>query len=312
MDLSVAIVGPTATGKSSLAIELARSLGCVEIVSVDSMAVYREMDLATAKPSAALREEFPHHLIDLLDPSDDCSVSYFQFEARAAIAGIHARGKVPLLVGGTGLYHRSVIDNLEIPGQWPEIRRQLDDQLLGQGSLAEMYQRLESVDPQAASRIEPENGRRIARALEVIEGSGRLFSSFGPGLTDYPESSVTQIGIDRELDLLDQAVETRVDEWVEAGLLDEMRGLAARADGLSRTARQAIGYRECLDWLELDEDRRPPFAVPIAATVARSRSLLRRQRSWFRRDPRISWAESTDQAYETASRAISGIAQQLK
>jgi len=312
VDLSVAIVGPTATGKSSLAIELARSLGCVEIVSVDSMAVYREMDLATAKPSAALREEFPHHLIDLLDPSDDCSVSYFQLEARAAIAGIHARGKVPLLVGGTGLYHRSVIDNLEIPGQWPEIRRQLDDQLLEQGSLAEMYQRLESVDPQAASRIEPENGRRIARALEVIEGSGRLFSSFGPGLTDYPESSVTQIGIDRELDLLDQAVETRVDEWVEAGLLDEMRGLAARADGLSRTARQAIGYRECLDWLELDEDRRPPFAVPIAATVARSRSLLRRQRSWFRRDPRISWAESTDQAYETASRAISGIAQQLK
>jgi len=289
---AVALVGPTGAGKSSLAMEVALSNDDVEIVSVDSMAVYREMDLATAKPSRHARARVPHHMIDILDPDQECTVSLFQDHALVALDEIAARGHVALLVGGTGLYHRAVLDDLEIPGQFPEARTRLEQRAQSPDAIAELYQQLAASDPLAASRIEPTNVRRIMRALEVIEGSGRPFSSYGPGLEAYPEIGIEQIGIDRDSGLLDAAVEARVDAWLDEGFVDEVRRLAARPAGLSRTAAQAIGYREFLAWLETDDD----VQIPRDATVAATRSLIRRQRSWFRRDPRVAWTSQLDEA----------------
>ena len=281
----MAVVGATASGKSHLAWDVARQRGDVEIVSVDSMAVYREMDLATAKPSPAEQAAVPHHLLDVLDPSEECSVSLFRQMAEEAIDAITAKAKLPLLVGGTGLYHRAVIDQLAIPPQFPELRRQLDEEVASDEGLALAFTRLVALDPRAASRIEPTNARRVARALEVTLGTGEPFSSFGPGLETYPEASVLQIGLEVDLEVIDRAIEARVTRWMDEGLLDEVRSLADRPRGMSRTARQAIGYRELLGVIE--EGRDLPEALEV--TRQRTRALARRQRSWFRRDPRVRW-----------------------
>ena len=308
MPEAIAIVGTTAAGKSALAMALARHSGRIEIVSVDSMAVYRGMDLATAKPSQHDRREVPHHLIDVLDPSEECSVSLFKSLAHEAIAEIQAAGRIPLLVGGTGLYHRAVIDDLEIPGSFPALRAQLETVADDPDGLAVLMARLEELDPLAAGRIEPGNARRIVRALEVIEGTGRPFSSFGPGLETYTTSRVLQIGLAVPGELVDRRIEARVEDWMAAGLLEEVTALLARPRGLSRTARQAIGYRELLEVVEGGAD----VEAAVASTIQRTKAFARRQRAWFRRDPRVAWQDSAEQALAALEGALERMAPSAK
>lgn len=281
----MALVGVTASGKSAVAMAVARRLGDVELVCVDSMTVYRFMDIGTAKPSAAARAEVPHHLLDLADPGEEFTVSAFQSAARAALADIERRGRRALLVGGTGLYLRSVVDDLEIPGRWPKVAARLAAEADRPGGLARLHGRLGVLDPLAAERTTSANRRRILRALEVTIGSGRPFSSFGPGLAAYPPSRVVQVGLPFDPVAVDRRIAERFDRWMQEGFLDEVRALAAREGGLSRTARQALGYRELLAHVE----EGVPLEECVAAAVRRTRSFARRQRGWFRRDPRIRW-----------------------
>ena len=283
---TLAIVGVTATGKSAVALAIARRLGSVEIISVDSMQVYREMDIGTDKPPASVRDEVPHHLIDVADPSEDYSLTMFQAAARRARADIAARGLTAVLVGGTGLYHRAVIDDLDIPGRYPETVAALDQE----PDTEALHCRLADLDPVAASRMEPTNRRRILRALEVTVGSGRPFSSHGPGLGQYPPCDIAQIGLSLSRTEVDCRIEQRYYQQMEAGFLAEVEGLAARRPPLSRTASQALGYKELLGHLNgemsLDE--------ALALAITRTRRFARRQERWFRRDPRIVWLNADD------------------
>jgi tRNA dimethylallyltransferase len=275
----LALVGPTASGKSAVAMAVARALPGLELVSVDAMQVYRGMDIGTAKPSVAERAEIRHHLIDVADPSEDYAVARFQRDVATALADIEARGCRALLVGGTGLYLRAVVDELDIPGRFPEVRAELD----ADADTAGLHARLAALDPVAAGRIEPGNRRRIVRALEVSVGSGRPFSSFGPGLDTYRPATMALFGLRLPRPQLDARIAARYDEQMAAGLLDEVRALADRP--LSRTARQALGYKELLAHVagecSLDE------ALDLARQ--RTRRFARRQERWFRRDPRIRW-----------------------
>lgn len=280
MVASLAIVGPTASGKSALALAYARAEGDVELVSVDAMQVYRGMDIGTAKPTPAQREEVPHHLLDVAEPGDDYSLSRFLADARAAVADIETRGRRAVLVGGTGLYVRGLVDDLDVPGQFPEVRAALD----ADTDTAALHRRLAELDPVAAGRMEPTNRRRVVRALEVTLGAGRPFSSFGPGLDAYPPSTTVQVGLELPLDVLDRRIEARVHAMLDAGFLDEVRALRGR---LSPTARQALGYRELLAHL----DEGVPLVEAMAEIVRRTRRFARRQRRWFRRDPRLCWLD---------------------
>ena len=287
----LALVGPSGSGKSRLAFDLARRCGDVEIVSVDSMCVYRYMDIGTAKPPPSERDAVPHHLLDVAFPWEEYTVARFGQAALAALADIEARGRRAIFAGGTGLYLRAVVDGLEIPPRYPPIAGQLSEEAEGPSGAAELYSRLCELDPLAAERILPGNVRRVVRALEVTLGSGRPFSSFGPGLMEYKANSrFAMVGIplvDRAR--YDEIIAQRFVSWMEAGLLVEVRMLASLPQGLSRTARQALGYRELLAHLEgrltLDE--------AIDSAVARTRDYGRRQWSWFRRDPRITWLDSS-------------------
>lgn len=272
--------------------ELARRHGA-EIVSVDSMQVYRGMDIGTAKPGRQERRLVPHHLIDLADPDEEFSVARYQAEGREVLHRLRAAGRRVILVGGTGLYLRALLDGLSLPGQWPGVRRGLEEEVEQEG-LAPLFQRLRRLDPLAASRIEPGNRRRIVRALEVCLGSGRPFSSFGPGLTSYPPTPVRLVGLNPPRADLDRRIEVRYREQMEAGFLDEVRGLAARPTGLSATARQALGYRELLDHLEMGT----PLDRALSEAVRRTRSFARRQQAWFRRDPRIRWLDPWNSSSE--------------
>ena len=284
--MPVAIVGSTATGKSALALAVARAVGGTEIVSVDSMQVYRGMDIGTAKPTAADRAEVPHHLIDIADPTEDFTVVRFRQAADDALRGIGERGNRALLAGGTGLYLRAVVDRLEPPGEWPSIRAELERE----PEPAVLYARLEAMDPVAAARMTPTNRRRIIRALEVSIGSGRPFSSFGPGLTSYGATGVVQIALRVPRPVLTARIRARFEAQMAAGFLEEVASLARQP--LSRTAGQALGYRELLAHLRgdiaLDE------AVELAIT--RTRQFAVRQERWFRRDPRIAWIDADDDA----------------
>lgn len=249
------------------------------------MQVYRGMDIGTAKPTPAEQAEVPHHLIDVADPSEDFTVTRFQAAFREALAAIEARGHRAVLVGGTGLYLRAVIDDLEIPGRYPEVREALE----AEDDTAALHGRLAALDPVAASRMEPTNRRRVVRALEVCLGSGRPFSSFGPGLDAYPATPFALLGLQRPIEDTAARIATRFDRQLAAGFVDEVRALAAAPAGLSRTARQALGYRELLahvdDGLPLDE--------AVEQAVGGIRRFARRQRAWFRRDPRIGWIDAT-------------------
>ena len=286
--MAVALVGATATGKSALAHELAlASGGEIEILSVDSMTVYRGMDIATAKPSPAQRAEVGYHLLDLIEPDQEFTVADFQRAARDAADTVWALGGAVLYVGGTGLYGRAVIDNLDIPGQYREVAAQLAEQ---RGDLSALYQELQRLDPVAAAKMEPTNERRILRALEVTLGSGRLFSSYGQGLRHYPAPRVMQVGLNCDVGVLDVRIARRFQTWMEQGLLEEVAELRER--GMSRTARQAVGYRELLRHLEEGAD----LEVCVNDAITHSRQLARRQRSWFRRDPRVEWFDEPSDA----------------
>jgi len=279
---------------------VARRGGGVEILSVDSMTVYRELDIGTAKPSAAVRAEIPHHLIDLVDPDEEFTVAQFQGAAAAALRGIDERGGRALLVGGTGLYVRAVVDDLALPGRWPAVRAGLEADAQEPGGLAALYQRLTDLDPVAAARTTPTNERRIVRALEVTLGSGRPFSSFGPGLERYPPTRFVLIGLRFDPVAVDRRIEERFCAWMDASLLEEVKGLAARPAGLSRTARQALGYKELLAHVEGGV----PLAEAVTEAVRRTRSFARRQWAWFRRDPRIVWVDTHDEAVGALADAL--------
>jgi len=297
-------VGATGTGKTALAVELARAdPDRFELVSVDAMAVYRHLDLGTAKPTPAERAVAPWHLVDIVDPSEEFSVAAFQARARQALAGIADRRHVPLLVGGTGLYHRAVVDALDIPGRFPEVSAELERRAEQPGGLADLLERLRELDPLAAGRVEPGNRRRIVRALEVTLGAGRPFSSFGPGLVTYPPTHSIIIGLELDREQLGRRLEERFEAQVELGLLDEVRALAARATGLSRTARQAIGYRELLRHVE----EGLPLEEAKIESVRRLRAFARRQEAWFKRDPRVEWmrADRTDLREAVSARLCS-------
>jgi len=304
-----AVVGATASGKSDVALEVARTAmsqslaghgdATIELVSVDSMAVYRGMDIGTAKPTRAERGRVAYHLIDVVDPDQEFTVQQFQHAARAAVAGIQARGHGTILVGGTGLYLRSLVDDLTFPGRFPDVAASLAAGLDAAGpegsagqraALALLHRRLVALDPVAAGRIEPTNRRRLLRALEVTVGSGRPFSSFGPGLERYPRTAVSMVGILHDPSVLDVRIAQRFERLMDLGFLDEVRALATRPGGLSRTARQALGYRELLSHIE----EGTPLVAAIEEAVRRTRAFARRQMAWFRRDPRIVWMSADD------------------
>ena len=301
---AVALVGTTASGKSSLAMSVASRLADVELVCVDSMTVYRGMDIGTAKPSAAERAAVPHHLLDLVDPTAEFTVRDFQHEALAARADIARRGRRAMFVGGTGLYLRAVVDELDIPPRFPAVAAALEDEALRPGGVQALHARLAALDPLAASRTTETNLRRVVRALEVTIGSGRRFSSYGPGLRAYPPSEVVLVGIPFRPEVVDRRIAERFDRWVAGGLVDEVRRLAARPGGLSRTARQALGYKELLAHVEVGA----PLEECVAEAVRRTRAFARRQWSWFRRDPRIHWirGDAGEDAVEVLTAALDG------
>jgi tRNA dimethylallyltransferase len=279
----LALVGPTTAGKTKLALAVAERLGA-EVVSADAMLVYRGMDIGTAKPTPEERARVPHHLVDLVDPAEEFSVARFQPLARAAIAEVLGRGRPPLLVGGSGLYFQAVVDDFVFPPTDQAVRSRLEAEA-AQVGVPELYRRLAAADPAAAARIQPGNLRRTVRALEVMELTGRPFSSFRAAM-DAPVSRyrLTVLGLNPGPELLRARVAERVTAMAEAGLVEEVRRLAGRP--LSRTARQALGYKELLDAME----RGTPVAEALEAVVRRTRAYARRQLAWFRRDPRVRWS----------------------
>lgn len=286
---ALSIVGPTASGKTALACRLARRLGDVELVSVDSMGVYRGMDVGTAKPAGDERAAAPWHLIDLVDPWEEFSVAEFQHAASLALAAIGARRRRAVLVGGTGLYHRAVVDGLAIPPRWPEIAARLEAEAATPEGLAALYGRLQELDPVAAGRTGAANRRRVLRALEVTLGAGRPFSSFGPGLATYPPADCRIVGLRVERAVLAARLASRLEAQLRAGFVEEVRRLSARPEGISRTARQALGYRELLAHVE----EGVPREEAVDAALARMRRFAKRQESWFGRDPRVVWLDAT-------------------
>jgi len=280
------IVGHTASGKSNLAMGVARLIDGAEIVNLDAMQVYRGMDIGTATPSAVEMDEVPHHLVNLVDPTDDFTVAEMQHLAQQAIAGICARGGVPILAGGTGLYVRAVIDRFDIPGQYPQVRAELETE----SDTAALHRRLAAVDPVAAERMEPSNRRRVLRALEVTVGSNRRFSSYGPGLTHYPSTPFVQVGLQLERSEVDQRIAVRFNQQLDDGFVDEVMRLSELK--LSRTACQALGYKELL--AHLTGETTLEDAVELA--LQRIRRFARRQQRWFRRDPRICWLDTAGSA----------------
>jgi tRNA dimethylallyltransferase len=266
---------------------LAHALGDIEIVSLDSMQVYRGLDVGTAKPSPAERACVAHHVVDVVAPDEEWSAARHQEAARAAVAAVEGRGHRALLVGGTGLYVQAVVDDLRFPGEDLALRAELEAWTAEAGGVAAAYAELERMDPDAAARLDPHNARRIVRALEVVRLTGRPFSSFGPGLGQFGPTAfaVDLAGVWLPRDALARRIGARVEAMRAAGLVDEVRGLLA-GPPLSRTAAQAIGYREVIDHLE---GREPALDAALAMAVRRTRAFARRQRMWFRRDPRITW-----------------------
>ena len=280
----VAVVGPTATGKTALAVALARRLGG-EVVNADSMQLYRGMDLGTAKPAAAERDGVPHHLLDIWHVRQAASVAEYRRLARAEIDRLRAAGTTPLLVGGSGLYVRAVLDELDFPGTDPAVRARLEDELAAAGAPA-LHARLADLDPAAAAAVLPSNGRRIVRALEVVQLTGGPFRATLP--ESRPHYPAVVVGLDREPAELDERVAARVDRMWQQGFVDEVAALAA--DGLREgpTASRALGYAQVL--AQFDGDLSPDDARE--RTVVATRRFVRRQRSWFRRDTAVTWLDA--------------------
>ncbi|MDP9329730.1 MAG: tRNA (adenosine(37)-N6)-dimethylallyltransferase MiaA [Actinomycetota bacterium] len=282
----LAIVGPTTSGKTLAAIAIAARLEA-EIVSVDSMLVYRGMDVGTAKPSPAEMAGVPHHLIDVAEPSESFSVARYQTLGTAVLRETAARGRPVLLAGGSGLYYRALVDDLEFPGTDPDTRELLEGEAGIVGADA-MYMRLAELDPVGAAKIEPANVRRTIRALEVAAITGRRFSSFATAWERYPDGHVRAAGLAIPREVLDTRARSRVFAMLEAGLLGEVRGLLERGFGGWFTSSQAIGYAE----FALHLQGQLSLEDAVERTVRRTKNLARRQEAWFRRDPRIRWFEA--------------------
>jgi tRNA dimethylallyltransferase len=296
----LALVGPTAVGKTEAGVLLAEALGA-EIVSVDSTTIYREMDVGTAKPSPELRARVPHHLVDVAEPEEAFTVARYQELAREAIRDIRARGRRVLLVGGSGLYFRAVVDDLVFPPTDPRIRAELEREASGRGALR-LYERLRQLDPAAAAKIEPANVRRTIRALEVLELTERRFSSFARAWDRFPPGRVRAAGVAMPRPLLHRRIEERAWAQVRGGLVDEVRRLLERGLGGWLTASQAIGYAEVARYLvgewSLEE--------AVARIVKRTKALARRQLAWFRRDPRVRWFEAGEEGAPALVEEIRG------
>lgn len=296
----VVVVGPTASGKSSLAVELCRRIGDAEIVNADSMQLYRGMDVGTAKITPDEQGGVRHHLLDVLDVTEPGSVAEFQRWARAAIADCHARGVTPVVVGGSSLYIRAVIDRLDFPGTDADVRARWEAELQASGPEA-LHALLAESDPDAAAQILPSNGRRIVRALEVIELTGEPFVAAMPPYESL-YSDLTLIGLDVPRDVLDARIADRVDRMWSAGFVDEVRSLVPRGLVDSPTASRALGYRQVLEFLDgemtADEAR--------DATIAGTRAFARRQDRLFHKDPRIHWLAHDDPALVDDALALVG------
>jgi tRNA dimethylallyltransferase len=279
------VVGPTGTGKSDLGVELAQRLGG-EVVNADAMQLYRGMDVGTAKLTEADRRGVPHHLLDVLEITETASVAAYQRHARRIVEDLLAAGRTPVVVGGSGLYVSALLDDLDFPGTEPAIRARLETELAALGA-ATLHARLTGLDPVAADAILPGNGRRIVRALEVIELTGRPFSASmpRPGPARY---DTVLIGLDRDTAELDERIEQRVDTMFAHGLVAEVRALLPLGLRDGRTASRALGYQQVLAALDGDGD----LAAAAAETVRATRRFVRRQRSWFRRDQRITWLDA--------------------
>ncbi|MCL1899412.1 MAG: tRNA (adenosine(37)-N6)-dimethylallyltransferase MiaA [Promicromonosporaceae bacterium] len=288
----IAIVGPTATGKSDLALDLAEALTAAEIVNADAYQRYRGMDVGTAKVPPAQRRGIPHHQLDVLDPHADSTVAEYQAGARADLAAIAGREHRAIVVGGSGLYVKALLDHMDFPGTDPAIRSRLEARVVAEGRLA-LHAELARRDPEASARIDPHNARRIVRALEVIELTGRPFTAYLPR-EEYVRPTI-QIGLDCSRDLLDRRVTARVDQMFAAGLVEEVRALASPVQGgtgagLGATAARAVGYAETLRHL----------AGEVTADEARehivfnTRRLARKQMGWFGRDARVHWLQAED------------------
>lgn len=294
----LAIVGPTASGKTSLSLDLAAALGG-EVVNTDAMQVYRGMDIGTAKLPRAERRGIPHHLLDTRDVREPATVAEFQGWARAAIADIRGRGATPVLVGGSALYTRAILDRFDFPGTDPEVRERLEAELAEVGS-AVLHRRLRELDPVSADRIEDGNGRRIVRALEVIELTGEPFSARLP-VQEYVDPATVQIGVSIDREVLEQRIVLRVQQMFDGGLLAEVERLLA--DGLAegRTSSSAIGYRQAMAVLAGE------MSVEEAQerTVIATRKFARRQMAWWRNDPRITWVAHDDP--ERVAKALSAV-----
>ncbi len=287
------ILGPTASGKSDVAMALAGRHADAEIVAVDAMQVYRRMDVGTAKPSAADRRAVAHHCLDLVDASAEFAVADYALAARQALTEIAARDHRPVLVAGTGLYLRSITDQMDVPGRWPEVRAELEARVTTEGVEA-LHRQLAELDPAAATKMEASNVRRVVRALEVTLGSGRPFSSYGPGVDIYAPVPFIQLGLQWPRTILAKRIAERVHRMIDNGLVAEVESLADSP--ISRTARQALGYKEILDFLS----GACSLEAAIETTITRTRQFAVRQERWFRRDPRIRWIAIDDDPVATA------------
>lgn len=303
-DLIVAVVGPTASGKSDLALDLAERLpevmgtqGTGEIVSADALQLYRGMDIGTAKTPVAQRRGIPHHQIDVLDLSEEASVARYQKEARADIAAIHSRGAVAVVAGGSGLYQRALLDVIDFPGTDPGIRQALEAEAAGPMGSRGLHARLVALDPASAARIDPHNARRIIRALEVIEITGRPYSSHMPAKMFIRPA--VMIAIRHPLEVLDERIRIRTRRMFDDGLIDETRRLIDQGLRDAKTARMATGYAQAIS--VIDEEMSIDEAVESIEVA--TRQLARRQIKWLRPDHRVHWIDSADEEHIT-SRAI--------
>lgn len=294
----MAVVGATASGKSALALDLAERLGG-EVVNTDSMQVYRGMDIGTAKLPGAERRGITHHLLDVLDVTEPATVAEFQLWARGVIDDCRRRGVSPVLVGGSALYTRAILDEFEFPGTDPDVRQRLEEELAEVGSGA-LHARLAELDPVAAAQVLPSNGRRVVRALEVIEITGRPFTASLPEQRYHYEDAV-QVGVDIDRDTLDRRIEQRVEQMWSDGFVDEVRSLAGHGLREGRTASRALGYQQVLAFLDGDLTE----AEAKERTISGTRRFARRQDSWFRKDPRITWVAYDDP--ERVERALEAI-----
>lgn len=283
----VAVVGPTATGKSELGLDLAGALGG-EIVNIDAMQQYRGMDIGTAKLTVAERRGIAHHQLDVLDVVETATVARYQEAAIADVEAIRARGAVPVVVGGSMMYVQALLDEWEFPATDPQVRSKWEA-LLADGGLAAVHAALRQADPAAAATILPSDGRRMVRALEVVELTGRPFAASQPQ-RGKPRWGTVILGVDRDTTELDERIARRTDLMFERGLVDEVRGLLDHGLREGVTAKRAIGYAQVLEYLDGDCD----LEYARERTFIGTRRYVRRQRSWFRRDPRINWLDGAD------------------